>query len=118
MQRRAAQDVRSALGAKRILAIDERANFFGLESSGMSQIRGNGCLAATDDEALFHMWLPKKQIHISRGRITSVSRTNSHLRKTVGRPLLLVTFTNDEGHPDSAAWLVGDLEEWESALGS
>ena len=96
--------------------LDDSANFFGVESRGAGQIRGNGCLAATEDEVLFLMWLPRRQLRIPRDRITLIERTGSHLGKTVGRPLLLVRFTRDDGHADSAAWLVRDLAMWEAVL--
>jgi hypothetical protein len=116
--RRAAEDVRSKLGEGRILVIDESANSFGLGSKGVTQIRGNGCLGASDDEVIFVMWLPRRELRIPRHRITSVDRARSHLGKTVGRPLLRIAFTNDDGHPDTIALLVSDLEAWESALRS
>ena len=116
-KRRAVEaEVRAELGDSEIVAIDNRANCFGLESAGVTQIRGNGCLAATNDEILFIMWIPRKEIRIPRSWITSVERAKSHLGKTVFRPLLLVRFTNDQGAADAVAWLVRDLPAWEAAL--
>ena len=114
--RRTADEVTASLGADNIRAIDSGANFFGLSSSGVRQVRGNGCLAATDDEILFRMWFPKKEIRIQRDRIASVGRAKSHLGKTVGRPLLLVSFADEVGQEDSAAWLVADLDSWLTIL--
>ena len=116
LRRRAAEDVRSRLGAENIFMIDERANSFGIESKGVAQIRGNGCLAASDDQLMFLMWLPRRELVIARPLITGVERVRSHLGKTIGRDLLKVSFTNNEGTPDSVAWYVSDLEAWESAL--
>lgn len=95
---------------------DESANFFGVESRGKAQLRGNGHLAASPDEILFVMWLPRRELTISRHRVTAVERTRWHLGKSVGRELLRVRFTNDAGEGDSVAWLVRDLAAWESAL--
>ena len=114
--RRTAETVKASLGADNIRAIDSGANFFGLKSSGAGQIRGNGCLAATDDEILFRMWWPKKEIRIQRDRIASVASTKTHIGKSVGRPLLLVSFADEVGQEDSAAWLVADLESWLTIL--
>ena len=111
-----AAEVRAELGDSEIVAIDESANCFGLESKGVTQIRGNGCLAATKDEVLFVMWIPRREIRIPRAWITSVERAKSHLTKSVGRPLLKVGYTNDQGQPDSVAWLVRDLPMWEAVL--
>ena len=116
LRRRAAEDVRTRLGAENIFVIDERANSFGIESKGVAQIRGNGCLAASDDELMFLMWLPRRELVIPRELVTGVDRVRSHLGKTIGRDLLKVSFTNSEGNPDSIAWYVSDIEAWESAL--
>lgn len=112
-----AAEVAARLGAEGIVIADESANFFGVESRGAAQLRGNGHLAASPDRILFVMWLPRRELTIPRDRITAVERTRSHLGKSVGRELLRVRFTNDEGRPDSVAWLVRDLAAWESALG-
>lgn len=117
LRRRAAGAVRQLVGDGAIVAIDERANGFGVESAGALQVRGNGCLALTDDELVFVMWLPKRVLRIPRERITAVERTRWHLGKTMGRDLLRVRFTNERGEPDSAAWLVRDLPLWEATLG-
>ncbi len=105
------------LGAERIVAIDEAANSFGVESRGPWQIRGNGCMAASAEEVVFVMWVPRRTLRIPRDRITGVERASSHLGKTIGRPLLRVRFTDDDGQPDSVAWFVHDLPGWEAALG-
>lgn len=99
-----------------MLVADESANFFGVESRGKGQVRGNGYLAASPGQILFVMWMPRRELAIPRHRVTAVERTRSHLGKSVGRELLRVRFTNDAGEPDSAAWLVRDLGAWESAL--
>lgn len=118
LRRRAAAEVRTTLGAERIVAIDERANSFGLESAGTAQIRGNGCLAATADELLFVMWVPRRRLRIPRERITAVERATSHLGKTIGHPLLRVRFTDERAAPDAVAWFVNDLPIWETVLAS
>lgn len=113
-RRRVAEEVRSRLG--NVVAIDDIANCFGLESKGAFQVRGNGCLAASQDELLFVMWYPRREILIDRELITSVERTKWHLGKSVFRPLLLVRFADEMGQPDSVAWYVRDLPMWEAAL--
>ena len=95
---------------------DESANFFGVESRGVAQMRGNGHLAASRSQILFIMWLPRRELSIPRDRVTAVERTRSHLGKTVGSELLRVRFTNETGAPDSVAWAVRDLAMWELAL--
>lgn len=116
LRRRVAARVRARLGEDRILLMDDRASSFGIESRGVAQIRGNGCLAATDDEVLFVMWIPRRELLIERERITAVERVASHLGKTVGRPLLRVRFVDEAARPDSVAWFVRDLPTWEATL--
>ena len=62
------------------------------------------------------MWLPRKDLLISRERVAAVERVKSHLGKRIGRELLRVRFINDSGEPDSIAWYVRDLAAWEAAL--
>lgn len=115
---RVAQEVRLRLGPGRVALLDEGSNFFGLQSKGVRQIRGNGCLALSPDEILFVMWWPRRELRIARDRITGVERTKWHIGKTVGRNLLKVHFVNDAGAADSAAWYVSDLASWQAALSS
>lgn len=117
-RRAIAAAVRARLGEGNVVAAEGSANFFGVESKGKAQIRGNGHLAASPDEILFVMWFPRRELSIPRHRVTGVERTRSHLGKTVGRELLRVRFTNDAGEADSAAWLVRDLAAWEAVLTS
>ncbi|HEY7874939.1 MAG TPA: hypothetical protein VIG64_07425 [Actinomycetota bacterium] len=112
------QELRGRLGDDRVVALEDGANFFGVESKGKAQIRGNGVLAATQDEILFVMWFPRKEIRVRRDRVTALERTRWHLGKSVGRELLRVRFTNDAGQPDSVAWWVRDLAGWERVLRS
>lgn len=114
--RAAAEEVERTVGPGAVVFEEEGANFFGVESRGKAQVRGNGHLALTADEIVFVMWVGSRRLRIPRSAITSVHRKRSHLGKTVFRDLLAVSFTNDSGAPDTAAWLVRDLPAWEAAL--
>jgi hypothetical protein len=116
LRRRVAARVRALLGEDRILLVDERANSFGVASAGVAQIRGNGCLAATEDEVVFLMWLPRRLLRIPRHRITAIERTTSHLGKTIGRELLRIRYVDEADRPDAVAWFVDDLPAWEATL--
>ena len=118
LKRETAALVRRELEGQKTVLIDEMANCFGLESVGMMQVRGNGCLAATDEKILFVMWKPRKKLTIERARITGVEETKWHLGKSKGRTMLKVLFENDQGKQDSVAWLVADLKSWLSELRS
>src|SRR5688500_15508607 len=108
LRRRVAAAVRARLGEGRIQLMDDRANSFGVESRGVAQMRGNGCLAAPSDEVLFVMWIPRRELRIARDRITAVERVASHLGKTIGRPLLRLRYIDEVGRSDSVAWYVRD----------
>ena len=92
------------------------ANFFGLESQGPMQLRGNGSLVLTPEALVFDQWVPARRLSIPRRQIIEVSTARSHLGKSVFRPLLKVRFRQQDGAEDAVAWLVGDLESWLAAL--
>jgi len=91
------------------------ANFFGLQSLGRGQIRGNGALVLTTGELIFIMTFPRRVTEIPLDGITEVSLARRFLGKRAWRPLLQVDFTGTEG-PDAAAWAVADPEGWRQAL--
>jgi hypothetical protein len=93
------------------------ANSFGVESAGVKQVRGNGSLALTEDELLFAQWAPNRVLRIPRSAIVHVTKTSSHLGKTVGRDLLKVVWSTELGQQDSVALWVRDLDGWLLALG-
>jgi hypothetical protein len=59
--------------------MEASANSFGVESEGMFQIRGNGCLILTDDVVAFDLWVPRKKLRIPRSRIRRVEVRRQHL---------------------------------------
>jgi hypothetical protein len=92
------------------------ANFFGTESRGVMQIRGNGILLLTDTDLVFGMFRPSREFLIPLANIVKIELVDSHLTKTVFQPLLKVYFTNDEGDADSVAWWVANPTEWKNLL--
>lgn len=92
------------------------ANLFGLKSSGMKQLRGNGILLLTSSQLYFRMLLPKKEILVPLRSIISVETPRSFLGKTKGKKLLKIDFRSDVGGTDSVAWLVDNLEKWVEAI--
>lgn len=94
---------------------DPMANYFGLESKGGKQVRGNGALVLTADDLWFRRIGASEALRVPRGSITGTSVVRSHAGKTVGRPLVRVAFDGPNG-PDAAAWYVADAEAWASAL--
>lgn len=115
--RAAAASLRRDLGPQQILLIDTKANFFGHESAGGGQVRGNGCLALTRGELVFRMWAPDRDTRIPRTSIIRVDTPRSHAGKTRGRTLVRVVYRREDGEVDAAAWLVsGDPHSWVSSL--
>jgi hypothetical protein len=111
-----AQEVRDRLGADAIVRLDDVTRFFGLSSAGMFQIRGNGCLAATRDQLLFRLWIPRREVLIDRASVTGIDTPRAHRGKTSLHRLLRVGYTNPRAEGDAAAWAVRDLDAWLEAL--
>ena len=89
-----------------------RADIYGIGTKGEKQVRGLGALALTPDAVVFAQAIPDQVIRVSRSSITGVEETNEFLDKTSARPLLHITWTDDDG-----AWDVGDdLAKWLDAL--
>ena len=101
---------------KDILIADDMANFFGLETLGVWKVRGNGVLLLTHEELFFGMWKPKRELKIPVKSIIEITNPKSHMHRSVFRPLLKVTFKNEKGETDSAAWYVRDLQKWNEIL--
>ncbi len=103
---------------RKILLKSRGANFFGQESKGVSQMRGNGNLFLYENELFFKQWVPKKNISIPIDKIHSVEVIKSHLLKTKAVPLLKVIFENEKSQNDSIAWFVRKLDKWISTINS
>ncbi|MFX1304818.1 MAG: hypothetical protein ACFFBV_05595 [Promethearchaeota archaeon] len=101
---------------KRILLADDMSNFFGLESLGVWKVRGNGVLLLTEEQLIFGMWKPKKELIIPIKSIIKITNPKSHMHRSVFRPLLKVIFNNEIGEIDSAAWYVQHLDKWNEVL--
>ncbi len=98
-----------------LLAEDSRANFFGLESLGGWQLRGNGLLALTDQALVFRMLLPGRTFRIPLSDITSTELVHSHCGKSVSRHLLKVNF-RIRGLTDAMAWFIPEPAHWKGIL--
>jgi hypothetical protein len=91
-------------------------NFFGVLSSGIAQVRGNGLLALTSTGIRFRMLAPARTLFIPMQSIRGVSHPRWFLKKSKARELLRVDFKNETGEDDAAAWLVRDLRWWSAAV--
>lgn len=92
--------------------IDRAASFFGQESRGVMQLRGNGTLILTDSELIFERWVPNTEFRIPLRSIQSLENPTAFLGKSRFTPLLKVVYTNEQGATDAMAWQVPDLSGW------
>jgi len=115
VDRAAAERVASRHSPEEMLLTETMANFFGEQSRGPAQLRGNGGLVLTDDSLVFHMLVPDRTITIPLEDVREVSLVRSHLGKTVRRDLLHVRYAVPEG-TDAIAWFVRDPETWRRTL--
>jgi len=105
------------MGKDNILLIASNANFFGQESAGINQVRGNGTLVLTKDKLYFQLLLPKKIIEIPLENIEKIEESRSHLGKTTGSKLMKIIYRNESNSMDSCAWLVRNRKEWINKIG-
>lgn len=105
------KDVARLCAGRRIARQALTANFFGQESQGRGQARGNGALLLAERELLFVLAAPRREIAIPLPQVTEVGLARSHLGKSILRPLLRVAWRGPEG-TDAAAWSVPDVTGW------
>ncbi len=98
-----------------ILCSDPMANFFGQQSKGAAQVRGNGGLVLTADLLWFRQAVPERELEIPLSSVTGVRIEKWFLKKSKGRPLVIVDFDSGDG-PDAAAWLVRNHELWKTEI--
>jgi hypothetical protein len=115
LRKRLSGEVERRFAGREVLLQALNANFFGQQSRGVGQIRGNGALVLTADELWFLLGIPRREISIPLRDITSVSLVNSHLGKSVFRPLLHVEYLA-AGTADAIAWAVDDPERWKATI--
>jgi hypothetical protein len=110
------REIEEPFTGKKVLLTCRGANFFGQESKGLSQVRGNGVLILIDKELYFGMWTPKKELKVPIAAIKDVENPKYFLGKSVFRRLLKITFENEINEIDAAAWYVKTLEAWTCEL--
>lgn len=93
------------------VVLDDAALFFGLQSKGAVQLRGNGCLVLVDDELVFLQWVTDRVVRVRRADVLEVDTARGHLGKRVGRDLLRVRWREGAGE-ETSAWFVHDLAAW------
>lgn len=111
-----AREVLASLPGQTVVLASPNANFFGQESKGLAQWRGNGILVLTDQQLYFRRMAPRADWRLPLSAITGVDTPREHLAKVSAKPLLRVHYTNEQGQPDSLAWQVPNLDTWTQKL--
>lgn len=114
--RKKIMQIMDKIGKENIILITSGANFFGQESAGLMQIRGNGFLVLTKDKLYFELILPKKIIEIPLEKIERIEESRSYLGKTAVSKLMKIIYRNESNIMDSCAWLVRHRKEWINKL--
>lgn len=114
MARRSDQAARQEYPDARL--VDTSASFFGQESRGAAQMRGNGTLIVTDSEIIFKQWVTNREFRIPLRAIQSIENPNSFLGKSRFTPLLKISFVDDTGKIDAMAWQVHELSGVQQAI--
>lgn len=93
------------------------ANFSGLESQGMGQVRGNGFIALTGQDVRVTRAVPAAEWRIPHRQIKQATLEPTFLGKRRSSPVLVVTFEVD-GQLDRLGVYVRDGQGWVEAIGS
>ena len=117
VRKASAEKISARFGSEEVVRSDAMANFFGLESKGAAQVRGNGALVLTPTLLWFSRAGSSEPLEIPRAAIRDVDLVSSHLGKSIGRKLLHVRFETEQGS-DSVAWWTKDVEGWKEILRS
>ncbi len=110
---------RAALAARYpaadVVRSEPMALSFGLQSKGVTQMRGSGVLALTRNELWFSMLVGGFSVAVPLPSIVAVTLVRSHLGKAQGTQLLHVRFTVN-GVEDAIAWRVPSPEVWMESI--
>ena len=100
---------------KEIVAASTGANFFGQQSKGGRQIRGNGALVLTKEALYFVRAAPLKEFSLPIQSITEVTLPRSFAGKSIFSALLCIHYRADE-QQDAMAWAIKDPKQWKAAI--
>ena len=101
---------------EKTIAYTSAANFIGIESVGVRQVRGNGFLLLTDTNLVFERLAPKLRVKIPVRKIQRVDLVQSFLGKRNVKAILRVVYLNDEAQLDSMGILVRETERWQRLI--
>ena len=93
----------------------EQVRSLGVASRGRRQVRGTGTLALCHDRVIFVQWVPHAVLEMPFMSITTADTVTSHLGKSVGGPVLRLSWMTPDG-ADQIAVQVRDVQRWLAAL--
>ncbi|MBI9049889.1 MAG: hypothetical protein JEZ00_10740 [Anaerolineaceae bacterium] len=99
-----------------ILAYTSAANFVGIESKGMGQVRGNGFLLLSSHFLLFERLAPKMRVNIVLRKIIRVDQVSSFLGKRNIKPVLRIFYTDEHGEQDKIGFFIKDPDKWQNLI--
>jgi hypothetical protein len=111
----AVSDLQETVSGEKVYHVED-CNYFGLQSAGYKQWRGNGVLALTGRGIHFRMFVPRKTLFIPVEAVREISDPRGFLGRTKAKKLLRVDFMDSAGKEDACAWLVSSLQWWMDAL--
>ena len=100
---------------REIVAASTGANFFGQQSKGGKQIRGNGALVLTKEFLYFFRAMPFKEFTLPIQSITEVTLPRSFAGKSIFSALLCIHY-RAAGQQDAMAWAIKDPKQWKRAI--
>lgn len=115
LRKKLEKHIRNNFDKEEIIGATTRANFFGVQSKGGKQLRGNGALVLTKDRLCFIRGVPQSVYTIPTKTITQVSLPKSFNGKSVFSKLLCVHHSV-EGGKDAMAWAVNAPDKWKKAI--
>ena len=98
-----------------IIGVTTNANFFGEQSKGAKQVRGNGALVLTKDRIYFIRAVPFKEYTIPLKSVSKVSLPNSSNGKSIFSKLLCIQYETGS-ELDAVAWAVKNPESWKKSI--
>lgn len=115
VRRRLGRRIRETFEHEEIIRSTVNANYFGLESLGGRQVRGNCALVLTRGILWSSLAVPRRDLPLPLSRIRRTSLVRSHCRRAILLDLLRVDFSA-AGADDAIAWYVRDARDWQTAI--
>lgn len=115
ISKRLYQLVYKKFSKQEIIRITTHANFFGIQSKGSAQARGNGALVLTRDELCFIRAVPQQENKVPVNSICEISMPRFFNGKSAFVPLLCIKYKTGQKE-DLMAWAISDAKKWKKEI--